>query len=612
MTQRNKGGTGVSPVSLWNGAAAVSREAPKELADPAIVAVCIAGEAWPRSMLSDHPIPDHWMGLVLKPDGRRRYAPAGENPRAERGDKLVLVRNRPISVPLKVSNCPSAQGNLVDGTCELLVRWQAREDDLAALQRALLSVPLTLPRLASAVADAGGLATLRRFIRERPAEKLVREDVRDELLSTLRAQLKKFAFETGLELDRIAKLEFVSESLERQAALKRETRRRVERIKAAEMVDAAGLAATKRRLGDLGGILEQLKSAAGEEQTQWHELLPALSPADRGRLLENLWRLTPDRHVAAAIVAVAGGECLWLDPAQPERVTQRVKLSDELGGLRSVAFSPPRNWLLVGAASGVWALDADTGDVAAKFVVPDIAPPRTGFNASVIAGDRLYATSSELGCWSWSLDDPADAKPILVPEGGVPKRIRAVVATDDGRVLFAADDCIQAHQPETGELSVLSAGTDIIHCLAALEDKLFVGSGDGKLYRVDLNHPDHWWLVQQMTTTIETVQPRRWTDLIELVVPAGPRGVSGIYGDEGVVTCLLESATPIRRAWACDDVVVGLNQLRDRLVVMNANLPERTGREVRIGQMTGQSVQDACIVLRIQGAEDSRNQGVEA
>ena len=300
----------------------MSREPLKELTDPTLVAVCVAGDAWPRGLLSENPIPDNWMGLVIKPDGRRRYVPAGENPRAERGDKLVLTRTRPITVPLSVSNCQASQGNLVDGACELLVRWQPREDDLAALERSLLSEPLTLQRLASAVVDAGGLTVMRQFIRERSAEKLVREDLRDELLSALHEQLKKFAFETGMELDRIVKLGFVSESFERQAALKREARQRVERIEAAKMVDAAALAATKRRLGDLGGILEQLKSAAtGEEKTQWHELLPALAPADRGRLLENLWRLTPDRHVAAAIVAVAGGECLWLDPAQRARRT---------------------------------------------------------------------------------------------------------------------------------------------------------------------------------------------------------------------------------------------------------------------------------------------------
>ncbi|MFQ5806919.1 MAG: hypothetical protein ACE5I3_10760 [Phycisphaerae bacterium] len=585
----------------------------KQLADPTVVALCTDGEAWPRGLLSGNPIPDKWMGLIQKADGRRRFVPAGEDPRAERSDKLVLVRNRPITVPLEVSDCPAAQGNLVSGTCELLVRWQAREDDLAALQRSLLeTTPLTLQRLADALAEAGGLATLRQFIRERSAATLLREDLRAELQDALREKLKRFAFDAGMELERAAQAEFSSETFERQAALRRETRQRVERIKAAELVETAALAATKRRLDDLADVLEKLKSAAAADTTQWHELLPALSPADRGRLLENLWRITPDQRVAAAIVVVAGNDCLWLDPADPERVTGRVTLDSDLGGLRSVTFSAQKRWLLVGAASGVWALDADSGAVKSRFVVPDVEPPRTGFNAAVTVGDRLYATSSQLGCWCWSVDDPSDAQPILVPEDGVPKRIRAVVATDDGRVLFAADDCIHVYRPEAGELCVLSAAPDVIHCMTTLEDKLFVGTGDGKLFRIDLNHPDDWWLVQQMPATIESVQARRWTDLIELVVPAGARGVSGIYDTEHVVTHLLESTTPIRRAWACDDAVVGLNQLRDRLVVMNANLPGRTGREARVARMTSQSIQDACIVTRVQGAKGPRGQGVEA
>jgi hypothetical protein len=466
-----------------------------------------------------------------------------------------------------------------------------------------------LQSLADVVTNAGGLTGLRDFVRERPAETLVREDTRAELIKALRERLKRFAFDSGVEIQKIATVAFSSESFERQDALQRETHQRVERIKAAAMVETASLAATRRRLGDLSDVLEKLKSAAAGHESRWHELLPVLSPGDRGRLLENLWRLTPDRHVAAAIAVVAGNECIWLDPAEPERIIRRVTLGADLGGLRSVAHSSQRHWLIVGAASGVWSLDADNGAVRGRYAVPDVEPPRTGFNAAVTAGDRLYATSSELGCWSWSLDDPSDAKAILQPEGGVPKRIRAVVAADDGCVLFAGDDCVHRYQPEAGELSVLSAADDVIHCLTTLEDKLFVGTGSGKLFRVDLNHPDDWWLVHQMTATVESVQARRWTDLIELVVPAGARGISGIYDAEGVVTRLLESATPIRRAWACDDLVVGLNQLRDRLVVMNANSLGRAGREARLAKLTSQSIQDACIVLRHGGTEARRHEG---
>ena len=535
---------------------------------------------------------------MITGDGRRRYVPAGENPRADRDDKLVLVRNQPITVALNAANTPAANGNPVDCACELLLRWQPREDDLAALERALLGEPLTLERLTEVVINAGALVALRKYISEQPAEYLLQDDKREELLNAFREQLGKFTFETGMVFERIGKLVFVSDAYEWQAALQRETRQRVERIKAAEMIDKAALAATQRRLGDLGGILEQLKTAAGDEKTKWHELLPALSPGDRGKLLENLWRLTPDKKTAEALVVVSGNECLWLDPSEPERIILRTKIPGDMGGLRSITYCQERNWLLVGAASGVWVLDAGHGEAVSRFEVPGIEPPRTGFNAAVVMGERLYATSSQLGCWSWNISDSSDAKPVLAPESGVPKRVRAVVATADGRVLFAADDCVQVYDPASEQLSVLSSGTDVIYSLAVLEDKLFVGTADAKLFRVDMHHSDDWWLVYQANDAIETIEPRRWSDLVELVVPAGPRGINGIYDTEGVTTRLLEARTPIRRAWACDDVVMGLNHLRDRLIVMNANLPERTGREAKIAQMTGQTIQDACIVVR--------------
>jgi len=54
----------------------------------------------------------------------------------------------------------------------------------------------------------------------------------------------------------------------------------------------------------------------------------------------------------------------------------------------------------------------------------------------------------------------------------------------------------------------------------------------------------------------------------------------------------------VRRASACDDVVVALNDARDRLIVLNANWPGRAVREVPVGRWSGRSVQDAALVTR--------------
>jgi hypothetical protein len=89
----------------------MSRDVSKQFADPRLVAFCVSSDAWPRGLLSQTLIPDAWIGLVEARDGRRRLAPAGEDPRPERDERVTLVRNRPLVVPLEVADCVAAGGN---------------------------------------------------------------------------------------------------------------------------------------------------------------------------------------------------------------------------------------------------------------------------------------------------------------------------------------------------------------------------------------------------------------------------------------------------------------------------------------------------------------------
>jgi len=578
----------------------MSRDLLKRLTDAMLVAVRCRGDEWPRALLSATVIPDGWMGLVQTCDGRRRFVPAGEDPRPESDDQLLFVRNRMLTLQLDVPECVSACENTVAGSCELVARWNADEHDLAAMHKSLMAhAELPIDGLVTAVADAGARMALQKFIREHAAAKLVREDLRDVLLEGIRKQLKRFLFDTGMVLERVAKLELTSETLARQEARERQAAERVERIKAREMVEQAALSATRKRLDDLGSVLDKLKLAvAADSSVQWHELLPALSPAERGRLLENLWRITPDRRIAEAIVIVVDNECIWLDPAGPDQIVRRVTMSEELGGLRSVTTCDARRLLLVGAARGLWVLHAASGEVVGKYEVPDAREPRTGFNAAAVVGDSMFATHSQLGCWSWPLDRPSEARSLLEPADGVPNTVRAAATTDDGRMLFAADDCVHVYDADGRSLGTRDTGGRIIHCLAVVDDAVIAGASNGMLLRDTLDESQELWeVVHRAPAAIETVQARRWNDLVELVVPSGSQGVCGVYTDEGVVARLLESSTPIRRAWACDDVIVGLNEWRDRLIVMNANLPGRTGRDVPIARLLGHSIQDAAIVV---------------
>jgi len=572
----------------------------KTLADPQVVALRIRGAQWPRSLLRGTLIPDAWMGLVQRPDGRRRFVPSGEDPAPDRDDTLVLVRNRAITVPVTLADGPSADGHDVHADVELLVRWMPRDDELAALHRTLLDEDtLTLARLAQCVGEAGAAAGLRRFVAATPAAQLVEQDIREPLYAQLAADLQPFLFDSGLVLERLGRVTCKSPTHEARVTLERETARRAEEIAARAALEAAARTATRRRLDDLGEILGKLRTAAAADGSlRWRELLPVLSPGERGRLLESLWRLTPDRDVAAAIVAVAGGECAWFDPTAPGQVAARLALPPDLGGLRSVTYDRQRDWLLLGAATGVWAVHATTRAIERMCHVPDAPLPTSGFNAAAVAGDTLIATHSQLGAWQWPLGIPGPPRALLRPEGGRPKTIRAVCVAEGGHVLLAADDEVRVFGPDGVAVRSLGVGRGSVHDVAVLGRTVYVATSEGLVLEDDWQAPNIWQVRYRGGQSIETLHARMWDDLVELVIPAGADGVLAIYGDEGVTARLLAASVPVRRAWACDDLILGLNTLRDRLLVLAATAAERRPVEVPAARLLGHTLQDACIVTR--------------
>ncbi len=301
------------------------------------------------------------------------------------------------------------------------------------------------------------------------------------------------------------------------------------------------------------------------------------------------------------MIVLAGYECAWLDP-QAASVTKRVTLPRDLGGLRSFSFDPLHQWILVGSATGVWALDGE-GNLAGRFETPfDGAAPRTGFNAAVADRGRILATHSTLGCWAWPLTAestgapaPVIGAPLLRPQSGTPRTVRSPALSPDGTLYFAADDCVYRVAPGSDAPQLHTSADATIHSLAVAERTLIVGTESGTLLRQDLSQPDDWWVAFRTNRPIETIDVREWDDLTEVLVPAGTQGVLSIFDAQSVITPLLASAHSLRCAWATDDLVIALSDLRDRLVLLPAARAGRIGLEVSLARLFGGAVQDVCL-----------------
>jgi len=254
--------------------------------------------------------------------------------------------------------------------------------------------------------------------------------------------------------------------------------------------------------------------------------------------------------------------------------------------------------VLVGAQSGVLLLDANNGELLAAYPVPGTHELRFGFNSVALSGSRLVATHSELGCWTWTRDRPDSAVSLLTPEGGIPRTIRAATFSDDGHVLFALDSAIRVHAPDGALVRTLEIGRGGVHDLAVSGEQVFAVTADGLLLADCWTAPQAWQVLHRRAHPIESLALRRWDDLVELVIPAGEDGVLGVYGDVGIVAQLVAAPVRVRRAWACDDLIVGLSEIRDRLVVLNANVPDSVPQQAPTTRLTRHSIQDVCIALR--------------
>ncbi len=115
-----------------------------------------------------------------------------------------------------------------------------------------------------------------------------------------------------------------------------------------------------------------------------------------------------------------------------------------------------------------------------------------------------------------------------------------------------------------------------------------------------LSDPRCWVEIDRSDRPVASLALRRWFDVDELLIPAGPRGVVAHYGDGASATLLPApsspaGAVPIDRVWAGEDVTIGLNQDLGRAYLLRRG--EEAVTQVAIARLLGAAVEDVCLVL---------------
>ncbi len=612
----------------------------ERLADATLLALRAPAAAWPRGLLSAALIPDGWMSLVEAADGRRWFVPAGEDPRPPTGGALTLVRNRPLQIPLPVTTAAAVCGAECTASGDVLLRWSAREDELAALAALLAGQAdgeLRSGRLAEWLDTRGGRAALRTFIQAHDATTLIDHDQRTAALAALRAGAQEFAFFAGFEFVEVVRLEMRSPALAaRRAEEQAETAALAAQASAARIRSAA-IESARQELRDAAKLLSEARAAAGEHPL--FEVLAGVAPARRAVLLQNLWRLVPRTMETSAILVLTSDRLAWLSPAPPHDVEHTVSLPGDLGPARALLADGERHTVWIGAAQGVWRLALSDGRPLACYPLPHPPTGPSRVNALLRTDENLYFSHGELGLWRLAWRTPGEqsggaagdssnhAGQVARCGGTAPARALSPLPSSPGSFILARPTTIELRSAAGENVETIAAppAAGRIHALAASSGAIFAATEQGGVLRADIAKPqsarvrdhDHaamtaanarsaerplqkaaWVTVAKPGVPVESLMLRQLADVDELIFPAGAQGIRAIYPTQhsssggAIETVLLAPPWPVRRVFAGADVLIALSAGRDRVALLESKAETSQPAERLLAQELGQRIED--------------------
>jgi hypothetical protein len=553
-------------------------------------------------------LPRGWSALATRKTGDHVVCRPGSAVMDQGLSEVLFARSAPLDVHFDERALLSADQQDCTAAVHLRVLTIPERSELACLRDAVLGSSRMLLL-------AGLMRFLQPYVREaleahahaHAAADLVERLERDALERELRAALDAVTFSAGLQVCELVSITFDSAGYRALQQAEIESGRVRQQQEAERQLHEARAAAQRQHLDHLSGLLTRLDELSRRSPAmRLGDLMRTFSESERSELYQALFASASPQRWTRWIVAAAGNELLYFDPANSQSPMRRISLDTQAGGLRSIQLVTPADGaarLWVGAASGVHEVALEGTEPPTEYIAPHLGLVRGGFNSVALTADRVLASHSELGLWAWPRDGAGLPVALLEEQTRAARSVRDVQVLDE-QVLVAIDERVLMFPAASSERSaphVLSGSSAAITALTATPHAIFAGNSDGAVLTWERARGGEWTAAPRMLygptrRPVESIACLEIGGVARLFFTDNSPAVHArVVGD--TFTCDYQAGGQIlRRASAAPDYLVAMVEARDRLICWALNQPEQPTAVLPISRLTGHSIQDACLV----------------
>jgi hypothetical protein len=499
---------------------------------------------------------------------------------ARRVGSKIEVRTVGMRIQWKLDALTCSDGHTAEGSFSCIVRGLPDTNEQKMLEEALLGSRSVVTFTDVADYFRGAIeSSARNFARGIEAESILSEQYRTALGKTVMDAAKAVAFGCGLELLPPVQIDLESASLRQQKA-------EILQRQAAER-RAADQAQQINRSAELFRQFESIRKSAPELSPS--EILQQIGIPDRAELLRSLLLASAQNSQRQQLWAVAGPYLIKIDRAAASPRAELIPVPATLGPLRSVQ-SDGAGGLLIGCRSGVMRLDPNRPDFAAIYPDQEVTS-QLGFNAAVLANDRIWGAHGEAGLVCWKLDQTSAPAVAIRPKDASVANFspRNLAISDRGRPIFSSGGKLLTLN-ESNEAKTIDEISSAIVAVIARDRSIATIHENGMVCTRE--NADAEVCRQQRTGKVSTAASLPWLEdqRVLLATEDGPILCAGF--DDELITQYASPYLSLRIVVGAADTVAAVTSDRQRIVLWHSWAGNKPFAEIHLAGIARHRVAD--------------------